>query len=215
MRGRSAPRHLARRRPLVTAAAAAFAALSALAWGLAAERPATAQAPAAVRIELDRQFIAAGETFDAFLWVEGAVDLAGFDAVITYDEGFLSLQSAEVTTSFLASGGRTVVPLGPTLLPGRVELGAVTLPGTGRAGANGDGDVALLTFRALAAGQTVLSPGKVHLVNTAGDMLELDGQPATVSIAGAGVPSPTPAPTATSQVPPAPAVYLPWVGRRG
>jgi len=195
--------------PLPAAALATLAVLGAAVMPVA---PGRAQSGPTVRIEFQGDETLAGERFEVFVYVEGASGLAGFNAAVTYDETYVSYLGAEIGEAFLGSGGRTVVPLGPDPQPGRVVLGAVTLPGAGAAGANGDGDLAVLDFRALAAGEAVFGLRQVQLVDVAGSTVEVEGVGGTVRIAAGA----SPTPVAATSTPPALTrhAYLPWAGQR-
>lgn len=172
-----------------------------------------AQTEPAASIELEREAVSVGDSFEAYLWVEDVDDLSGFDAVVLYDEGYLALQGVELIGAFLESGGREMLALEPELAPGRISLGAVTIPASGQAGADGAGDLAVFRFRALAAGETVLRIAQVNLVSVSGTQWTIDGRSAAVLIVGQGQPTPTPGgPTATPATPRD--AFLPWASRR-
>lgn len=171
---------------------------------LPTQRAVRAQEGPTVRVELERAQVEVGETFDAFVYIENAQDLAGFDLALEYDETFLSYQGVEIGYAFLESGGRSAVALGPNELPNRVEVGAVTVPDTGQAGANGAGDLAVFSFRSLAAGETTLDLVEVRLVDTEGTTAEPEGEDTVLTIGNPATPTPEPP---VMQ----PGAFLPWL----
>lgn len=195
-----------RGRPTVVGVLVVAAVLFAL-LSVPAHPHAQAQEGPSVRVELERSQVEVGESFDAFIYIENAEDLVGFDLVLAYDETFLSYQGVEIGYAFLESGGRSAVALGPNERPNRVEVGAVTVPDSGQAGANGAGDLAVFAFRALAAGETTLDLVEIRLVDAEGDTAEPEGEDGVLQIGEPATPTP-------EQPVMRPGAFLPWLAKR-
>ncbi len=112
-----------------------------------------------------------GNTFNANVIVEGAVDLTGFQFELAYNPAIVSISSA-VIGNFLPTPGRTVV-----LIPGMPECdidndaGSVTCyrvtEGTG-AGASGSGTLATITFQVISLTDDLLKIVNASLTDTKG-----------------------------------------------
>ncbi|OQX25435.1 MAG: hypothetical protein BWK80_15590 [Desulfobacteraceae bacterium IS3] len=112
-----------------------------------------------------------GNTFNANIKVEGAVDLAGFQLELVYDPAILSIINV-VLGNFLPTPGRTVVTI-----PGMPEYdidneaGMLTCnrvtEGTG-AGASGSGTLATITFQVISLSDDLLKIINASLTDTKG-----------------------------------------------
>jgi hypothetical protein len=102
--------------------------------------------------------VAVNETFQVFVNVSSAFKLQGFDFMLTYDSAILNCSSL-VEGTFLSEFGPTFVAKSDvnnsfTSGHGRVWFAAV-IYGTGFA--DGNGTLAVLTFKALSTGRSVLN----------------------------------------------------------
>lgn len=94
----------------------------------------------------------AGQTFTITVRIEGAVNLGAYQFSPAYDGGLLELVSMQ-DGGFLGTTGRA--PRCSTEgVPGGQSTFYCVTPGAEPAGPSGDGALALLQFRALAAGAT-------------------------------------------------------------
>lgn len=187
---------------------------------------AAAQAPM-VGVELERPRVGMEDEFDVFVSIENAKDLAGFQFTLAYDGSKLAFVRAEIG-DFLGSTGADVTMLGPIELPGNVTVGAAASISTGQNGPDGDGDLATVTFRALAEGTSALDLTEVLLIDSARQTTEVEGADGSVIIGPRSTATPTPTETPLSSptpeataIPPTPTagpegpdVYLPVAYRR-
>ena len=124
--------------------------------------------------------IAPGAVFTQTVRLQDATNLGAFQATVAYDRAVVQAEAVTIGP-FLASTGRTAVPVEPTIdnSTGKVMLGAFTFGG--QPGAAGAGDLAYIRFRAQANGQTALTFQEAGLSDP-------QGEPLTVgSLAGATV----------------------------
>ena len=145
--------------------------LAARRWGMAASS--LSLLPANRRI-------APGAVFTQTVRLQDATNLGAFQATVAYDRAVVQAEAVTIGP-FLASTGRTAVPVEPTIdnSTGKVMLGAFTFGG--QPGAAGAGDLAYIRFRAQANGQTALTFQEAGLSDP-------QGEPLTVgSLAGATV----------------------------
>jgi len=163
----------------------------------------SAQTRPTVRVELERPTVGVGEEFSAFVYIENARSLGGFQFSMSFDESYLRYERSELT-DFLGSTGRDVIVLGPVVDPGMLSLGAASADDPSVPGPDGDGDLAVITFTAVAEGQTELDLTQVLLVDTNNQRTEVDGESGIVVIGGAPIPSATSSSPATTAPPPTP-----------
>ena len=91
--------------------------------------------------------------------------LGSFQFNLAYDKNILQYVSLTGGT-FLSSTGRTMTPVGPTLVPGLISYGQVTADG-GKDGPNGGPyKLATIRFRGINVGTSPLDLDKVILTTT-------------------------------------------------
>jgi general secretion pathway protein D len=115
----------------------------------------------------------AGETFTVAITVQDVTDLVTFSVDLSFDPALLEATGASAG-SFL--GGCCFfarLPSDPFGVPGVVEFITDGLPGQGP-GVSGSGDLALITFLALAAGDPQLALANIILINSADELIEVD-----------------------------------------
>ena len=157
--------------------AAAWGTSCAAATGQAPSRPAHVESLTASSLSLlpANRRVAAGAVFTQTVRLQDATNLGAFQAALTYDP---AVAQVEVVTigPFLASTGRTAVPVGPTIDngTGRVTFGAFTFGS--QTGASGAGDLATIRFRAHANGQTTLAFQEAGLSDPEGGPLMVGSQ---------------------------------------
>lgn len=160
---------------------AALLALAAPGWGLA-------QAEAVVAVQAPAQTPAAGATFTTPVTIGGGSDVLGFQVDVEFDPAALAVERVELGP-FLASSGRSVLPLGPDLsaaTAGKVTFGGYTLGQPEQAGAAGDGVLAVVTWRAVQAGQSRIRLTRPLLAGPQGVALPVRvDEPLTVEVGGA------------------------------
>jgi hypothetical protein len=96
-----------------------------------------------------------GDTFDVVVWVKGVSDLFAWQLEFAYDPAQLEVISAVQPTTdsdyvFYASTGPTM-PLGPEYYSSSVVIGQTLLPAPGNFPFTGDGKLAVITLRIIAA----------------------------------------------------------------
>ena len=130
-------------------------------------------------VNSDQEALLVGERVTISLDVSGAVDLAAFEATLGYDAEKLMLMEATLG-DFLGSTGRTVTQLGPEVGDGLVSIAAFGLPGA--AAPSGSGQLATLTFEAIATGSTSLQVIDGALVDSLNEATSVAGGTATLEI---------------------------------
>jgi hypothetical protein len=130
--------------------------------------------PAALSLQPEVQEIQVSETFTVGVLISDVVDLGAYEFTLGYDAEVLEV--SEVTLGTLPeSTGRDFIAVGPEISPtlGTVSFGAYS-QGSTPAGAFGDGQLAVLTLRALAAGTSPLTFDSAQITNIAGDLQVVD-----------------------------------------
>jgi hypothetical protein len=105
--------------------------------------------------------VSSDEEFQLALHIEDAVDLAGLAATITYDPNLLEMVRLRPGPFFTDNEGYLLLQ-DPDRVPGRIRVDAsweIILNNDVPAGtyADGDGDIAVITFRALGPGTVTLN----------------------------------------------------------
>jgi hypothetical protein len=109
--------------------------------------------------------VAVGSTFTASIQASGVTDLYALQFDVSFNPALFSAVSATEGT-FLPSGGTTFfVPGNIDNVGGHVTFVADTLSGT-IPGVNGSGTVAIVTFKAIAAGNAAISLANVIALNS-------------------------------------------------
>ena len=165
------------------------------------------------------------DEFDATVEGWGLTDMAAFELELGFDSAVLDFTSASVAP-WLADRWAAYTELPPVVSDGNVLFAASVEPGSGSAG--GDGEIAVLRFRAIGAGTSPLDLHDVRLVSTLGavdDVTSTDAVAIVLNEDGSGcVPTPTytpepppttpgPSPTAGSATPTGSAEPSPTVTR--
>ena len=131
-----------------------------------------------VGLEPGRLVGGVGDTVVVAVRVDGAVDLGAFEFHLGYDPAILQATGAELG-AFLASTGRTPVPLGPALREGEIRFAGASY-GTA-AGAEGGGVLAQVTLRVVGAGTTPLTFNRVIVTDAMAQVLPADAIDGTFS----------------------------------
>lgn len=105
-----------------------------------------------------------GQEVTVVVNVEEAVDLAGFDLTVAYDDTRLVFVDA-VLGGLIAGSERTFVALGPSAEAGVAHLGAYSFPGAPTP--SGSGELAILTFVVAGQGPAQVS-AEARLVDSTG-----------------------------------------------
>jgi hypothetical protein len=99
-----------------------------------------------IKIDPAIKVVGPGETFSVDVMIESVNNLGAFEFDLTYNPA--CVEATDVTLGpFLASTGRSVIPMGPTFGTGIVKYGAYSLGDT-PPGPDGDGVLATITFQA-------------------------------------------------------------------
>ncbi len=141
--------------------------------------------------ELDLQI---GDTVTVGLDVTDAMALAAFQTTLSYNPEHLRVNSVSLT-SYLASTGRTIVPLDPDInhLIGKVSFGAVSF-GTQPA-IDGSGTLALVEITAIGNGSDAIDVnssiatepnGNEHTISEQDGMINVSSTPTNVSMGRSG-----------------------------
>jgi len=133
-----------------------------------------------------------GASFPVDVLVEDVANLGGFEFTVRYDPAILEFVGVE-KGPFLASTGRRVVCLDPTVIPGSVHYVCVTL-GAMPPGADGSGVLATLTFAPTAPGTSPLQLEQPILAAPSGQALPAASEDASITVTAPGAPE-TPLPT--------------------
>ena len=114
--------------------------------------------------------VAPGAVFTETVRLQDAANLGVFQATLNYNPAIVRVEAVTIGP-FLASTGRTAVPVGPTIdnTVGKVTLGAFTFGS--QPGVSGAGDLAVVRFRAVANGQTTLTFHEAGLSDPQGEPL--------------------------------------------
>ena len=160
--------------------------------------------------------VAAGQTFDVDIVVADVSDLAGWEALFTYDPSVLAVVEVNPELFLAAVEGSQVVDLSSEAEPGSYRFAVGDLSTT--MGESGSGVVARVSLRATAAGASPLALEGVVLANSeAKAMGDIDGDsyfdgPVSGAQVWVDEPCPSPLPTLTSPPPatgPAPTATAP------
>jgi Cohesin domain len=148
-----------------------------------------------IRVEPTSQSVGVGDSFVVRIMLDNVTNLGSYEFTIRYDQSLVSFQSATNGT-FLGSTGRQVYCPNPILDPtaGTVRFGCSTI-GT-QNGVDGSGELATLTFNALADGASPMDFVMVSL----SDPLSAD-IPAAAENGSVIIGSATPRPTSTPVTP--------------
>jgi hypothetical protein len=140
------------------------------------------------------------DAFTVTVTIEEAVDLNGYEFEMRYDPAVVAVTDVQLA-GFLEGAGRSPVALGPTIddEAGTMTFGAASIGGSG---AEGEGDLAVLTLEALEDGTTVLNLRNVKLFDTESATMPVRVEDGRLRV-GSGVwptdvPTSTPLPTPTS-----------------
>jgi hypothetical protein len=109
-----------------------------------------------------------GDTFSITIGAEGVMDLGGYESDLSFNPQVIHAETV-VDGGFLGSTGRKVVVMEPDIdnVNGLVSFGAVS---TGDVpGPNGAGPLAIITFEAIASGDSELRLQGVQLTDTDGN----------------------------------------------
>lgn len=131
------------------------------------------------------QTVTAGEVFTAGVVISDVVDLGAFECSLAYDPEVVEVMAVSLG-SFPGSTGRAMTTIGPIIDAGagEVTFGAYSL-GSTPPGASGTGQLAVLTLRALATGQSDLSYTSVQVADVAGSLQVVgDGASGEVTVTG-------------------------------
>jgi hypothetical protein len=160
----------------------------------------SAQEGALVAVDPPEMDVDPGATFTVTVTIEDAVNLGGYEFELNYDPAVVAVDDVEAG-GFLEEAGRDPLPLGPTIdaEAGSLIFGVASM-GEG-SGAEGDGDLAVLTLEALEDGTTVLNLRNMRLFDTDSGTLPVRVEDGRVRV-GSGVwptdvPTSTPFPTPT------------------
>jgi general secretion pathway protein D len=115
---------------------------------------------------------APGAAFAQTVRLEDVANLAAYQADLVYDPALIRVEAVTIGP-FLGSTGRTVTPVGPVIdnTAGRVTFGAFSF-GT-QPGVSGSGDLAVVHFQAMTAGQTTLEVQHPSIADPQGNPLSL------------------------------------------
>ena len=167
-----------------------------------AYRPAAGAQGATARLTPSEPNVVPDGTITLTLSVRGVSDLAGFQAGIDWDDLIVAFEAVE-PTDWLGTTGRRIEALPPRETNRTLDFLVYTLaqpPGATIPGVGGDGDLAMVRFRALAPGRAVFTLRQLLLTNTANAPIAVDLESAEVEIV-----EPTPVPQ--------PHIYLPYANR--
>jgi PKD repeat protein len=145
--------------------------------------PAAATTAASPRLAIEApRTVAAGQPIHVSVAVDGARNLAGFQAALRLDPAAARIAGVDLISADLGRTGRGVLSLGPEELPSGVAFGSFTCPTTdcltraGRRHAVGvDGRVRLadVTVLPLRTGRLAIAIDNVRLVDASGDRIAL------------------------------------------
>jgi len=139
--------------------------------------------PGMLRLEPEQATARAGQTVKVSVVVEHAVNLGSFEFAVNFDSAVACVTGITLGP-FLGSTGRSATPLGPRIdcPAGQAKFGAFTFP-SGAGGPSGSGVVAVITFEAVAAGQTTLTVSDVKATDIAATAFPIpDLQGATLTV---------------------------------
>jgi hypothetical protein len=139
------------------------------------------------------------DEFDATVEGWGLADLAAFELELGFDPAVLEFTSAGVAP-WLADRWSAYTELPPGLSDGNVLFAASVEPGSGSAG--GDGELAVLRFRAIGAGSSGLDLHNVRLVSALGAIHEVTSTDAIAIVLDEDSAACVPTPTFTPEPPP-------------
>jgi hypothetical protein len=153
--------------------------------------PAAAQGSAVMRLSAPTEAVPAGTSFEVRVSIEGAANLGSFQFTLGYDPTAVRAESARLG-EFLGSTGRSANPLGPRInaQTGELTFGAFTLGQ--QKGPDGQGDLAVITVKALKQGTANLDLRDVQTTDISGITAPATAQGTQVEVAaapGGGVPT--------------------------
>ncbi len=153
-----------------------------------------------LRLDPALQDVEPGHTFTVNVVVDGAVNLGAFQFDMVYDPTVVTVVNVELGP-FLGRTGRTVQSAGPDIdnLVGVVTFGAFSLGS--RAGPEGGGLLAILTFTAAGSGTGTLNLQNVLVTDTLANVQSTSVEGGTVTVS-APVPTSTPTMTPSQTMPP-------------
>ena len=128
-----------------------------------------------------------GGEYEVAVRVSDVSALGGYETALSFDPSLLEVV-AVTQTDWLASSGRTVVPLGPKIdnAAGVVQFGAF---GFGdQPGVDGNGVLAIVRFQPLAAGVSVLAFSETTLSNDQGQAIPISVTSGSVEITSEDTP---------------------------
>ncbi len=164
---------------------------------------------AVVALEPAEQVVDLGATFTVRVTVEQASNVGGYEFRLGFDPSVIKVLDVEIG-GFLGSTGRNVMPLwNPDLdKPGMTTCGAITYGDA--PGAEGAGELAVISLQALREGVTDLDLYDVTLFDTGAGLIEVTVKDGRVRVGGGSMSPPTP--TAEVAVTP---TEMPTVGATG
>jgi general secretion pathway protein D len=123
--------------------------------------------------------VAAGSTFQLAVVLNGGTDIASVPMQIQYDPGKLSLVNV-ANGDLLGRDGQAVALVHRDDGPGSISINAARPPGA--AGVIGRGVVCLLSFRAKAAGESVVAIMRAATVNSAQQQTPVEGARISIQV---------------------------------
>ncbi|CAG1005025.1 partial Protease 1, partial [Anaerolineae bacterium] len=127
-----------------------------------------ATAPATLSIQPYSRTVSATQTFTTTVWISDVADLGAFEFTLAYSPTVIEVMSATIA-SFPTSTGRAFTPAGLIISPtgSTATYGAFSLGAT-PPGANGNGALAIVTLKALSAGQSNLNFNAAQISDRSG-----------------------------------------------
>jgi general secretion pathway protein D len=120
-----------------------------------------------------------GSTFQAAIVLKDGQDIAGVPMQLQFDPRVLQLVNVDAG-DFLAKGGQNVSIAHRVESNGQLTISTSRPPGTG--GVNGGGNVCILTFKAAAAGDSIITFAKVGAKNSSQTAIAATGSSAVVHV---------------------------------
>lgn len=124
--------------------------------------------------------VPAGDIFALRVRITGATDLGAYQITPAYNRDALVLTEIR-DADFLGSTGRTPTCSKDGIAPARVTLFCVTVGGE-PPGPSGDGNLAILEFRATGQGSTDVGFERITITTPDGTEVPLDAQGTTVTV---------------------------------
>ena len=146
-----------------------------------------------------------GGVYEVAVSVSDVVGLGGYQTLLSFDPGLLKVV-AVTQTDWLASSGRTVVPLGPDIdnAAGTVGFGAASISISAQPGVDGNGVPAIVRFQPLATGVSDLVLSKTLLSDILGEEIDSTVTSGNVEITSGAIATPSPTATSTPTSTPTP-----------